>query len=166
MDKTRLDGDFLALLNEYRGAIHRVSRTYAASAAEREDLVQEIVYQLWRAFPSFRRESAGLTWVYRIALNTAITGLRRRARQPVQVPLADGADVPSPPASAGSDPRTELLYRVVRSLGDIDRALVMCYLEDLSYRQIGEVLGISESNVGARLSRAKAKLQELVRGME
>jgi RNA polymerase sigma-70 factor, ECF subfamily len=166
LDKTRLDGDFLALLNDYRGAIHRVSRTYAASTAEREELVQEVVYQLWRAFPSFRRESAGLTWVYRIALNTAITGLRRRGRQPVQVPLASAVDVPSPPASVASDARTELLYRAVRSLGDIDRALVMCYLDDLSYREIAEVLGISESNVGARLSRTKARLQDLVRGME
>ncbi len=165
MDKTRLDGDFLALLNEYRGAIHRVSRTYGASAADREDLVQEIVYQLWRAFPSFRRESAGLTWVYRIALNTAITGLRRRVRQPVQVPIAGAAALPSPPAS-GSDARTETLYRAVRSLGGVDRALVMCYLEDLSYREIADVLGISESNVGARLSRTKTKLQDLVRGME
>jgi RNA polymerase sigma-70 factor, ECF subfamily len=164
LDKTRLDGDFLALLNEHRGAIHRVSRTYAASVADREDLVQEIVYQLWRAFPSFRRESSGLTWVYRIALNTAITGLRRRGRQPVQVPIADAAAVPSSPGS-GRDARTEILYQAVRSLGDIDRALVMCYLEDLSYREIADVLGISESNVGARLSRTKAKLQDLVRGM-
>jgi RNA polymerase sigma-70 factor (ECF subfamily) len=165
LDETRLDGDFLALLTEHRGAIQRVSRTYAVSTGEREDLVQEIVYQLWRAFPSFRRESAGLTWVYRIALNTAITGIRRRVRQPVHVPIADAAAVPSPPAS-GSDARTEILYRAVRSLGDIDRALVMCYLEDLSYREIAEVLGISESNVGARLNRTKAKLQELVRGLE
>lgn len=165
MDTTCLDGDFLALLNEYRGAIHRVSRTYAATVADREDLVQEIVYQLWRAFPSFRRESAGVTWVYRIALNTAITGVRRRSRQPAQVPLADAPDVPSPPA-ADSDARTDLLYRAVRRLGDVDRALVMCYLEDLSYREIADVLGISESNVGARLSRTKTKLQELVRGME
>ncbi len=166
MDKPRLDGDFLALLNEYRGAVQRVSRTYTSSTAEREDLVQEIVYQLWRAFPSFRRESVGLTWVYRVALNTAITGLRRRARRPVQVPLEAAFDVPSPPAPAVSDPRAELLYRAIRSLGDVDRALVMCHLDDLSYREIADVLGLSESNVGARLSRARARLQDLVRNME
>ena len=102
--------------------------------------------------------------MYRIALNTAITGLRRRGRQPVQVPIADAAAVPSPLGS-GSDARTEILYRAVRSLGDIDRALVMCYLEDLSYREIADLLGLSESNVGARLSRTKAKLQDLVRGL-
>lgn len=166
MDKTRLDRDFLALLNDFRGAIHRVSRTYAASAGDREDLVQEIVYQLWRPFPSFRRESGALTWVYRIALNTAITGLRRRTRQPVHICLEAAADVPLPPAAAGADARTELLYRAIHALGEVERALVMCYLDDLSYKQMAAVLGISESNVGARLSRTKSRLQDLVRRME
>jgi RNA polymerase sigma factor (sigma-70 family) len=166
LDNTRVDGDFLALLNQYRGAIERVSRTYTSGVAEREDLVQEIVYQLWRAFPSYRRESAPLTWVYRIAINTAITGLRRLARQPTHVPLEAAADVASPTTAVGSDPRADVLYRVIRRLGDVDRALVMCYLDDLSYREIADVLGISETNVGARLSRTKTRLQNLVKSME
>jgi RNA polymerase sigma-70 factor, ECF subfamily len=166
LDKTRLDGDFLALLNNYRGAIERVARTYTPTAVEREDLVQEIVYQLWRAFPSYRKESAVLTWVYRIAINTAITGLRRRIREPVRVPLDAAVGVASPPASPEGEARTELLYQAIRQLDDIDRALIMCYLDDLSYREIGDVLGLSETNVGARLSRTKARLQNLVRTLE
>jgi RNA polymerase sigma-70 factor, ECF subfamily len=166
VDNPRVDDDFLALLNTYRGAIERISRTYASRATEREDLVQEIVYQLWRAFPSYRRESAPLTWVYRIAINTAITGLRRRARRPAHVPLEVAGDMASPPVPVAGDSRTELLYRVVRRLSDVDRALVMCYLDDLSYREIADVLGLSETNVGARLSRTKSKLQELARRME
>ncbi len=166
MDKTRLDGDFLAVLNTHRGAIERVSRTYTSTPAEREDLLQEIVYQLWRALPSYRRESAAVTWVYRIAFNTAITRLRWRTRQPVHVPLDAAAGVASSPAPADGDPRTELLYRAIRRLEAIDRALIMCYLDDLSYREIGDVLGLSETNVGARLSRTKAKLQHLVRTLE
>ena len=166
MENTRVDGDFLALLNKYRGAIERVCRTYTWSTSEREDLVQDIVYQLWRAFPSYRGDSSALTWVYRIAINTAITGLRRRARQPVQVPLEAADHVAAPPASAGSDPRTELLYRVIRSLGHVDRALIMCYLDDLSYAEIADVLGLSETNVGVRLSRTKVRLQNLVRSLE
>lgn len=166
MDNPRVDGDFLELLNAHRGAIERVSRTYTSGATEREDLVQEIVYQLWRAFPAWRRESAPLTWFYRIAINTAITGLRRRARRPVHVALEAAGDVASPPVSAPSGSRKELLYRVVRRLSEVDRALVMCYLDDLSYREIADVLGLSETNVGARLSRATTKLQELARQME
>jgi RNA polymerase sigma-70 factor (ECF subfamily) len=163
LDKSRLDGDFLGLLNEHRGAIHRVCRTYAAGADDREDLFQEIVYQLWRAFASYRHEAAPITWVYRISLNAAITALRKRSRRPLHVSLDATSDLPSPPTSRTSDERVELLYRAIRSLGEIERGLLMCYLDGLSYKQIGEVLGISESNVGARLSRGRSKLQELVK---
>jgi RNA polymerase sigma factor (sigma-70 family) len=162
----RPDADFLALLNQYRGAIQRVSRMYAANGTDREDLVQEIVYQLWRSFSSFRRDAAPMTWVYRIALNTAITGVRRRSRQPLHVPIDAAGDIPSQSASAGLDSRIDLLYRAIRCLRDVDRALVMCYLDDLSYKQIADVLGLSETNVGVRLGRAKARLQDLVRDLE
>jgi RNA polymerase sigma-70 factor (ECF subfamily) len=165
LDIPRPDADFLALLNKYRGVVQRVSRMYAANGSDREELVQEIVYQLWRSFPSFRRNAAPMTWVYRIALNTAITGLRRRSRRPVHVPI-DAVDVPSRSASAGLDSRIDLLYRAIRRLGDVDRALVMCYLDELSYKQIADVLGLSETNVGVRLGRAKARLQDLVRDLE
>jgi RNA polymerase sigma-70 factor, ECF subfamily len=166
LNDTRVDGDFLALLNQYRGAIERVSRMYTSSATEREELVQETVYQLWRAFPSYRNESAPLTWIYGIAINTAITGLRRQARRPTHVPLEAADTVALPTASTVRDPRTELLYRVIRRLSHVDRALIMCYLDDLSCREIADVLGVSETNVGARLSRTRTRLQELVRSME
>jgi RNA polymerase sigma factor (sigma-70 family) len=124
--------------------------------------MQEIVYQLWRAFPSYRREAAAITWIYRIALNTAISALRKRSRRPAHVSLEAVAEVPAPDAPATGDGRLELLSRAMRSLGAVERALLMCYLDGLTYSQIGDVLGISETNVGARLSRTRAKLQELV----
>jgi RNA polymerase sigma-70 factor (ECF subfamily) len=162
LDNARLDGDFLALLNEYRGAVHRVCRNYANGVDDREELLQEIVYQLWRAFPSYRREAAPITWIYRIALNTAITAIRRRTRRPPHVPL-EGAPEPSAPSAGSDSGQVELLYRAMRRLGDVERALLVCYLDGLSYREIGDVLGISETNVGARLSRTRARLQELVK---
>jgi RNA polymerase sigma-70 factor (ECF subfamily) len=137
LDKAPLDSKFLELLNEYRGAVHRVARTYAPRPDDREDLMQEIVYQLWRAFPSYRRDAAPLTWVYRIALNAAISALRRRSRRPAHLSLEAAADVPSPPSPAKGGERLELLYRAMRSLGEVERALLMCYLDGLSYRQIG-----------------------------
>jgi RNA polymerase sigma factor (sigma-70 family) len=163
LDKTVLDGAFLELMNEHRGAIYRVCRTYAAGADDREELTQEIVYQLWRAFPSYRRDAAPITWIYRIALNTAITALRRRTRRPALVSLDAALDLPSPPPAPSGDLRAELLHRAMRRLGEVERALLMCHLDGLSYKQIGEVLGISETNVGARLSRTRRRLQELVR---
>jgi RNA polymerase sigma-70 factor (ECF subfamily) len=163
LDSARLDGNFLALLNEYRGALHRVCRNYANGIDDREELLQEIVYQLWRAFPSYRREAAPITWIYRIALNTAITAIRRRTRRPPHVPL-DAAPEPTSAPAAGSDSgQVELLYRAMRKLGEVERGLLVCYLDGLSYREIGDVLGISETNVGARLSRTRARLQQLVK---
>jgi RNA polymerase sigma factor (sigma-70 family) len=163
LDSARLDGDFLALLNEHRGALHRVCRNYANGIDDREELLQEIVYQLWRAFPSYRREAAPITWIYRIALNTAITAIRRRTRRPPHVPLEAAPEPASAPTAGSDSAQLELLYRAMRKLGEVERGLLVCYLDGLSYREIGDVLGLSETNVGARLSRTRARLQELVK---
>jgi RNA polymerase sigma-70 factor, ECF subfamily len=152
---------FLELLNRHQGLIHRICRAYATEHAERQDLFQEIVYQLWRSYPQFRRESSQVTWLYRVALNTALTTVRRRARRPRLVPL-DTAPEPSAPQTRAHESEGEALHRVVGQLGRIDRALLMCYLEDLSYARIAEIVGISESNVGARLTRIRTRLRKLV----
>jgi RNA polymerase sigma-70 factor (ECF subfamily) len=130
-------------------------------------MFQEIVYQLWRSFPSYRGEASAMTWVYRIALNTAITAVRKRARRPVHVPLEPSHDSGSA-ASPIDDhsAQTERLYRAIRQLNTVDRALVMCYLDGMSYRRIGEILGISEANVGTRLNRTRMRLQDLTTQLE
>lgn len=158
---------FVDMLNEHRGAIQRIARLYADRAEDRADLVQEIVYQLWRAYPSFRRESSALTWLYRVALNTAITTVRRRARHPEHAALEADREVAALPAAEAPPPsEIELLYAAIARLTDVERALIMCYLDDLSYKRIGEVLGLSETAVGARLTRTKARLQRIVRELE
>jgi RNA polymerase sigma factor (sigma-70 family) len=164
VDRTALNGAFVSLLNDHRGAIHRVCRTYADTADEREELAQEVVYQLWRAYPSYRGAAAPLTWVYRIALNAAFSALRKRARRPAHTPLDEASQVPA--AAPRPDDRAELLYRAIRRLGDVERALVACHLDGLSYKETAEVLGISEVNVGVRLTRTKARLKEIVQEME
>jgi RNA polymerase sigma-70 factor (ECF subfamily) len=104
--------------------------------------------------------------VYRVALNTAITAMRHRVRRPALVPLEATAEPAAPESDGQQAEQLTLLYRAVRQLDEVERALVMCYLDDLSYKRIAEVLGISESNVGTKLNRTKAKLRDLVRGME
>ena len=154
------------MVNEHRAAIHRVTRVYAADADARRELFQEIVYQLWRAFPAFRRDSSPMTWLYRIALNTAISSSRRRSRQPQQVPLTEGHHAAPTVAPVDDDARIERLSRAMSGLTDVERALMACYLEDMPYRRIADVLGISESNVGVRLHRVRAKLQRMVGTVE
>jgi RNA polymerase sigma-70 factor (ECF subfamily) len=156
---------FLALVNAHRAVVNRVCRAYTATPGDREELFQEIVHQLWRSYPSFRGESTPVTWVYRVALNTSITAVRRRTRRPAHVPLESTAE-PVSRETGGEDARLALLYRAIRQLDDVERALIMCYLDDLSYKRIAEVLGISESNVGAKLNRTRAKLRDLVKRME
>jgi RNA polymerase sigma factor (sigma-70 family) len=157
------DESFLALLNTHQALLHRIARAYAADA-DRQDLFQDIVCQLWRSYPTFRRESAVVTWMYRVALNTAITSLRRRSRRPAPLPIEAAGEPAAPAIFDESD--AAALHRAIRELNDIDRALVMCYLDDFSYARIGEILGMSESNVGARLTRVRAKLQALLTRQE
>jgi RNA polymerase sigma factor (sigma-70 family) len=163
--KSSFEEPFLALLNAHQGVIHRISSAYATGAVDRQDLFQEIVYQLWRSYPNYRSESSPITWLYRVSLNTALTAARGRARRPRLVPL-ESAPEPAAPLAPVPDPAAAELSRAVARLEAIERALVMCYLEDLSYARIGEILGISESNVGARLTRIKNKLRKLVADAE
>lgn len=163
--ESAFDEPFLALLNGHQGVIHRISRAYATSDLDREDLFQEIVYQLWRSYPKYRGESSPITWLYRVALNTALTAVRKSARRPRLVPL-EASDQHVAPQPRTHESETAALHLAIARLDDVERALLMCYLEDLSYGRISEILGISESNVGVRLSRIKTKLRRLVVGVE
>ena len=160
------DEAFLALINQHQGVIRRVCRSYAPAPKDREEIFQEVIYQLWRSFPSYRGESAPITWIYRVALNTAITALRRETRRPVHVALDPSHEREAGSSDRACESKSEWLYGAIRQLTAIDRALIMCYLDGMSYRGISEVLGLSEANVGTRLNRAKARLQELARQRE
>jgi RNA polymerase sigma-70 factor (ECF subfamily) len=108
-----------------------------------------------------------MTWVCRVALNTAISSTRRRRRIPEHVPISDAHHpVVAAPASSRDESRSDRLARAIHQLSDAERALMTCYLEEMSYERIAEVLGISASNVGVRLHRVKAKLQRIVHFME
>ena len=167
MKPESLDQEFLEFLNRCQPVLRRVCRAYAESPEDREDLFQETVYQLWRSYPSFRGESAPGTWVYRVALNTAISALRGRTK--TQKPVALGTaheQIASPAPESGDSRRIDLLTRMIRKLNQVDRALVLLYLEGLSYKELASILGLSESHVGVKLSRVKARLQGFARELE
>ncbi|MBB6064216.1 sigma-70 family RNA polymerase sigma factor [Pseudoxanthomonas broegbernensis] len=153
---------FDTLLQRHRGIVRKVAGSYARGAEDRADLAQEIAMQLWRAWPDYDPSRSFSTWMYRIALNTAISFLRGQSRRQDSVPLDDHID--SLAGGAAFDPETHerlrLLQRFMATLGALDRALLLLYLEERSGREIAEVLGIGESNVTTRIGRLKQRLRD------
>ena len=154
---------FERLLAQHGGIVGKVARLYARDADDRRDLAQEIATQLWRAYPRFdARLGTFSTWMYRIALNVGISHLRRARSAHALVPLDEGELAAE--AAAEPDARTGALYAQIRALEPMARALVLLYLEDRSYAEIAEVLGITEANVATKLSRLKTRLRAQLTG--
>ncbi len=156
-----MEKDFLKIIDEHQNIIHKISRLYRNSKEDREDLFQEIVLQLWKAFPNFRQESKVTTWMYRIALNTAIAVFRKKN---VEVELK--VDIPEKfhPSDANEiSENEEKMYSALRKLNDAEKAIISLYLEDYSYREIAELTGISENNTGVKINRIKNKLKQILR---
>jgi RNA polymerase sigma-70 factor (ECF subfamily) len=157
---------FKTWLVEHRGAVLKVARAYTLTTEDCQDLVQEILLQVWQSLPQFQGRASPSTWFYRVALNTALGWHRKERRRRVrQQPILQVEDLPvDAPDSAQQAAQREVverLYDAIRRLPKADAALVLLYLDGFSYRQMAEVLGISESNVGVKLHRAKKALGEL-----
>lgn len=160
---------FLNWLGEHGSSVMKVARAYTLTREECEDLAQEILLQAWRSLPKFEHKASAATWFYRVALHTALNWHRkdkpRRSRQQpfveAQFPAPDRVDCAE---QAQQRETVEQLYQAVRELPKADTALVLLYLDGLSYQEKAEILGISESNVGVKLNRAKKALKELMRG--
>ena len=149
---------FLSLLEAHRGVVGKVAFTYCRNADDRRDLEQEIATHLWRAFPRYDPARPFATWMYRIALNVAISFVRNTTRRPPAVPLDESAVGTNPPTEP--DERLAVLQRFLDQLDHLNRALLMLHLDDRSYRDIADVLGISETNVATKLHRLKQRLRE------
>jgi RNA polymerase sigma-70 factor (ECF subfamily) len=156
-----LKEQFLLLIESQQGLIQKVCNLYGNVREDREDLFQDIVLQLWRSYPTFRGSAKVTTWMYRVALNTAITRLRKETKAERFAELGPEA-FQVPAAEGGPSEEMAAMYRAIRRLSQVDQALTLLYLEDCSYRQMAEVLGISEANVGFKLHRIKAQLRTLI----
>jgi RNA polymerase sigma-70 factor (ECF subfamily) len=156
---------FLDLVQAHQGVIRKVAALYARDHADREDLFQEITVQLWKSFDAFRGDAAFSTFLYRVALNTALMRLRRAYRQPA-VEAGFEVDTIAAPDARRHDEDVERLYEAIRQLGPIDRAVVLLVLEERSYADIAAVTGLTAGNVSVRLVRAKERLRRLMGGRE
>jgi RNA polymerase sigma-70 factor (ECF subfamily) len=157
--------EFLKLVEQHRGIIIKICAIYARQAEEREDLFQEVIVQLWKAWPSFKGLSKFSTWLYRIALNTSISGLRKKKTDLVYM---DQLHMPESGYEEDNTRKEQLgaLYRAIRQLPEIDRAVVMLFLEDHSYEEMEEILGISQGALRVKMARAKEKLKRTIQTIE
>jgi len=154
--------EFATLLEENKGIIHKISLLYTQNPADKADLFQDICLQSWRSYQSFRNDSQFSTWLYRVALNTAISQVRKKK----MLDKDEYIDFYYHTSSSERDNRTKLLFRAIACLNKIDKALILLWLEEKKYEEIAEILGISKSNVSVKLVRIKEKLSEIIKSFE
>ncbi len=159
MDKKEI---FIAAIKSNEGLIYKTASVYTNSIEDRNDLVQEIIYQLWKSFDSFDQRSALSTWMYRIAMNVAIYHLKTAKRKIATVPL-DGLFLdPQDTVDNGLEEKLNLFRQHINNLNLLDKGIVMLYLEEKSYEEIAQITGISETNVGTKIFRIKEKLKKQI----
>lgn len=157
------DADFDALLANHRGIVVKVATSYCSDRDDRADLMQDIVLQLWQAWPGYDRTRPFATWMYRIALNVAISQQRRRPAALLHEPLdAHDALVGADDVDAEARERARLVQRALHALGDVDRALLLLHLDGCSQRETADIVGSSEGAVATRLSRIRQHLRRVV----
>ena len=155
--------EFLNRIETHKGILYKVSKMYMDNADDQEDLFQEIIYQLWKSYDSFRNESQFSTWMYRVAINTSIVFLKKEKRK------IDKYEIPSDNIkeeegdSHIQESQLNHFYKAVQKLEKIEKAIIFYQLEGFSHREIGANLGISEGNARVKLNRAKEKLREIIK---
>ncbi|MDL2214643.1 sigma-70 family RNA polymerase sigma factor [Dysgonomonas sp. OttesenSCG-928-M03] len=154
--KKEADSEFMEMIQQNEGIIYKVTSFYTDTGHPIGDLYQEVVLNLWRAYPSFRGESKYSTWVYRIALNTCISFYRRSKKDISYIDIT--TDIPD---IADNSEDIQELYKLINCLGKIERALVLLYLDDKSYKEIAEITGLTLTNVSTKLNRIKEKLRQM-----
>jgi len=158
---------FVNLLEENQNILHKICRLYTSDLDSHKDLFQEMVIQLWKAYPKFKGESKFTTWAYRVALNTAISLYRSKKRTITTVEWDNSLqNIRYEEYDSQQEEQLKALYAAVRQLNDIEKALVYMYLEDKDYAEISETLGISEVNARVKMNRIKTKLKAMIKQEE
>ena len=157
-----LDETFLQQINQHLGIAHKVCGLYFTNAEEKQDVVQEMLYQLWRSYPGFDGRSKFSTWMYSVCLNTALTYLRKNIKHKSQSLSQRHQQIPDEPAG-DQEEHTQVLFEAIAALSQLNKAIVLLYLEDLSYAEIAQITGLSRSNVSVRLVRIKKELEAIMK---
>jgi RNA polymerase sigma-70 factor (ECF subfamily) len=155
--------EFLALIEKHKGLLHKVSRMYMDEPEDREDLFQEIVLQLWKSYGTFRGESQISTWMYRVAVNSALTFFKKEKKKPDNARMHPEMDVKDDIDEPHRETQLDYFYKAVQLLNPVEKALIFLFLEGQSHKEIGQNLGITEVNARVKLNRTKDKLQEIIK---
>jgi len=157
-----VEKEFLELIKKHQGILHKICNIYFYKNPYKEDYYQEMLIRIWKSYPSFRNQAAFSTWLYRVALNTAIDILRKQNLQPKHTELSKFEyNIPEQESFIESD-RKDVLYQAIHHLSDVEKAIIILYLEDYSYRKISEVIGISESYTGVKINRIKNQIIKIL----
>ena len=158
-NKSILEQEFISLVKQHERVIYNVCTFYVSETSPLEDLFQDIVLNLWKAYPKFRNESKTSTWIYRIALNTCVSDLRRNAKLRQNVPLSFSEHLVFEQETKSAE--IQELYSLIYKLDNIERSIILLWLEEKSYQEIADVTGFSIAGVAMRLKRTKEKLKNM-----
>jgi RNA polymerase sigma-70 factor, ECF subfamily len=160
MDNHKLQTEFMELIESNKKMIYKVSHMYCDNAINKKDLFQDIISNLWSSYPSFRNKSKLSTWVYRVSLNTAITWFRDYTKQSGSIEYTSLIPNLADEKDSAIDELYDQLYFAINSLGKIDKAIILLLLDEYSYDEIAEIIGITKTNVATKISRIKLKLRD------
>ncbi|SCY24243.1 RNA polymerase sigma factor [Flavobacterium caeni] len=159
---TNKEAEFLARIQTHKGILFKISKMYMDHRDDQDDLFQEIICQLWKVYDTFRGDAQFSTWMYRVAVNTAIAYFKKEKKQPARYDLpSDNIGEPESDAEL-KEQQLAHFYRALQKLDKIEKALVFYHLEGYSHAEIGRNIGISEGNARVKLSRAKTKLKDII----
>jgi RNA polymerase sigma-70 factor (ECF subfamily) len=156
-----IEKDFVTKIQNHQGILHKICFVYLNNKTNKEDLYQEIVLQLWKSYPSFRNESKFSTWMYRVALNTAVTFSKKASFFESNRSLESDEYVIEEAVDYSED--IKILYKAISKLNKIEKAIILLWLDEKSYSEISEIVGISEKNVSVKVVRCKKKLAEIIK---
>ena len=166
MSNTNLKEEFISQVEKHQGIIYKVSRIYCDKDECRQDLFQDILVQLWQSYPSFNNKSKFSTWLYRVALNTAIAQFRKDKKNNEDTMPEIPVNVVEEETYKEKEDRRELVQKAISKLSKAEKAIIILYMDDYSYEEISDIAGITMSNVGVKINRIKTKLQKILNELE
>jgi len=161
-----LKEEFVELIEKHQGIIYKVSRMYCDKEVCQQDLFQDILVQLWQSYPSFNKKSKFSTWMYRVALNTAIAQFRKDKKNAEDSVPEFPVNIPEEESYQEKEDRKNMVHKAINKLNKAEKAIIILYMDDYSYEEISDIAGITMSNVGVKINRIKTKLQTILKELE